>query len=574
MNPTLTLEKGDFLQNGKYEILDKIGQGGFGITYLARHSVLKVEIAIKELFLSSQSTYCTRNQTDKSVVPFFDQVRFDEFKKHFLNEAYTLARFKGIHGIVQVIDTFEENGTVYFVMEYIDGKSVKKMVESNGTYPEEKAKEIVIRLLDALGEVHKKGVLHRDINPNNILIDKSGQPVLIDFGIAREYQEDITQTHTTFRTANYSAPEQALVRVKRGAYTDIYSIGGTLYFMLTGNPPQSSDEIDLEGFVSPKQINPGISEALNLAVIKAIRRKPAERFQSCDEFRQALISGKIDGVPTFSDADDKTIIDDQQSRQKTVDHKTQEAKPAVSEENSTKVKPAVTAPPSEKIPSPKPTSKEKPTHPETVERPGRQGSWGKKWIIVGGVAAVVFIIAVIFGVVSEKQKRDRLAWIEKARQDSIRFEDSVHKAQLATARLQAYNDSVASARAYASSPEGKARKLLIGKHLFSSYFVGSDEQFGKVTITDQNGKLVLDGSHKNNNRWVNINGYISKIIDERKFEFTGTIQAHNPSEGADCTWSGTTTFWASGSRVYWRTQDQDCFSHTGDMDIYFTAGGM
>ncbi len=574
MNPTFTLEKGDFLQNGKYEILDKIGQGGFGITYLARHSVLKVEIAIKELFLSSQSTYCTRNQADKSVIPFFDQSRFDEFKKHFLNEAYTLARFKGVTGIVQVIDTFEENGTVYFVMEYIDGKSVKKMVESNGAFTEEKAKEIIIKLLDALGEVHKKGVLHRDINPNNILIDTSGQPVLIDFGIAREYQEDITQTHTTFRTANYSAPEQALVRVKRGAYTDIYSIGGTLYFMLTGNPPQSSDEIDLEGFIAPRQINTGISEALNQAVIKAIRRKPAERFQSCTEFRQALISGKIEDAPASGEADDKTIIDVQQSKQKVVEHKTQEVKPLGSNQKSTKDRPAETKPTSEKKPSPKPTSKEKPTPAETDERIVKKSSGNKKWIIVGAVVIVIVTIAVIIWSVNEKQKAEELVRRERARVDSIRRADSIFQAEAEAARQQAFNDSVAAAAAYANSTEGKARKLLIGKHLFSCYFIGSDEQFGKVTITDQNGRLMLEGAHKNDNRWVNINGYVSKIIDERKFEFTGTILAHNPSEGADCTWSGTTTFWASGSRVYWRTQDQQCFSHTGDMDIYFTAGGM
>jgi len=573
MTPDIALKRGDFLQNGKYEILEKLGQGGFGITYLARHTILKVEIAIKELFLSSQSTYCTRSQTDKTVIPFFDHSRFDEFKKHFLDEAYTLARFKGVQGIVQVIDTFEENGTVYFVMEFIDGKSIKKMVEEKGAFSEQEAKDIIIKLLDALDAVHKKGVLHRDINPNNILIDKSGQPVLIDFGIAREYQEDVTQTHTTFRTASYSAPEQALVRVKRGAFTDIYSIGGTLYFMLTGNPPQSSDEIDLEGFKSPKEIRPEISEPVNQAVVKAIRKKPQERFQSCAEFKDALVSGKIAGAPVFDETDDRTIIDDQQSKQKTIEHKPKNPDvaapvPEVSNKKTVKVQPTT---------EPKPAVKPKAQAILTgkiEDKPANIKPIIKRWIIFGTMAVVVIMIAVFFWIGNEKRLREKQVQREMARQDSIRIVDSIYQAEYEAARLQAYNDSVSNAQAYANSPEGKAKKLLLGAHLFSCYFIGSDEQFGKVYITEQNGKLRLEGTHQNGQNWVKINGFISKIFDERKFEFTGNITAHNPSDGPDCSWDGSTIFFASGSRVYWRNQGDNCYTLTGDTDIYFTAGGM
>lgn len=310
MNQIHTLQKNDTLQGGKYKIEAVLGQGGFGITYLALHKVLQVEVAIKELYISAQNTYCTRSETDKTVIPHFDEDKFADFRKRFLEEAYTLARFRGVKGIVQVVDTFEENGTVYFVMEFIEGKSIKKLVEDRGTIPENEAVSFTIQILESLKAVHHKGVLHRDLNPNNIIIDPNGHPVLIDFGIAREFEEDVTITQTTFRTIGYSAPEQAVLRAKRGAFTDLYSIGGTLYFMLTGTRPQSIDEIELDGFKSPKDLNPKISQLLNKTVIKAINKKPSERFQSADEMMAALSVNSNPIQKSTSHQDDVTLVDD------------------------------------------------------------------------------------------------------------------------------------------------------------------------------------------------------------------------------------------------------------------------
>ena len=405
-----TLQKNDTLQNGKYQILSILGQGGFGITYLARHAVLQVEVAIKELFLSAQNTYCTRSETDKTVIPHFEPEKFADFRQRFLDEAYTLARFKNVKGIVQAVDTFEENGTVYFVMEYIAGKSLKNIIETKGALTEKQATEYIIKLLDALTVVHDKGVLHRDINPNNILIDEQNNPVLIDFGIAREYEEDVTQTQTTFRTVGYSAPEQAVLKAKRGAYTDIYSIGGTLYFMLTAQRPQSTDEIDLDGFQSPKDIKPNISDTLNSVVIKAIKKRPNDRFQSCQEFKQAILGNAETLHATSKTEDDKTLIDTpqqkkqqkQQDDDKTLIDKTQQQKQE------------------KKIETVQPKTKVADDFDREIENAQKRNRF-----IYIGIGIVAFIAILYFAFKNTGPSPQELA--EQRRQDSIRKVDSLVK---------------------------------------------------------------------------------------------------------------------------------------------------
>lgn len=398
MNQVHTLQQNDTLQNGKYQIKAILGQGGFGITYLALHKVLQVEVAIKELYISAQNTYCTRSETDKTVIPHFDEEKFADFRKKFLDEAYTLARFRGVKGIVQVVDTFEENGTVYFVMEFIRGNSVKKMVEDKGTIPEKEAVTYIASILDSLKVVHEKGVLHRDLNPNNIIIDPEGHPVLIDFGIAREFEEDVTITQTTFRTIGYSAPEQAVLRAKRGAFTDLYSIGGTLFFMLTGARPQSIDEIELDGFKSPKDLNPRLSGYINQVVIKAINKKPADRFQSAEEMKEALLTASAAPVPKISHQDDVTLVDEgievaEKPKPKTETVRTSPVteKKAISPDppgKTEKVKTSQPEPSTLKVEKPKTEKSEAANSPVTA---GKRK--GKTWIY--GVAAVLLITLLI-----------------------------------------------------------------------------------------------------------------------------------------------------------------------------------
>lgn len=319
------LQNGETLQHGKYVILSVLGKGGFGITYLAEHSVLKKKVAIKELFLSTQSIFCSRKEDDsRTVRPHFQAQDFEVFKEKFLTEASTLARFTGQKGIVQINDTFPENNTVYFVMDFIDGYSVKEIVHQKGVLSEKEAITYILQILYALKEVHAADILHRDIKPDNLIIRKQDdQIILIDFGIAREFSEDETQTQTAMISVGYAPPEQKLTKAKRSQSMDLYSVGAVLYFCLTSQRPQTSDEILSEEYLSAKKLNPKISDTLNQIIDKSIAKRPKERFQTASEMIEVLENYSIsDGVsedtnngnfnqkPVFEE-DDNTIIETQ-----------------------------------------------------------------------------------------------------------------------------------------------------------------------------------------------------------------------------------------------------------------------
>lgn len=285
-SPNLT--PGTLLQEGKYKILEVLGKGGFGITYLAWHSLLETEVAIKELFLQSPEAFCTRHPENHTVIPHTDPGKFEEFREKFIAEARILARLKNIPGIVQVVDIFSENGTAYMVMDYVKGPSVRKYVEERGAFSPSEAVAFISRLLEGLEKVHEKGILHRDINPNNILVSPSGEPVLIDFGISREYEENAQLTQTAYRTLGYAAPEQAVPKARRGPYTDIYGVGATLYFMLSGQRPQTLDEAELESPLALRNLNPSVPEALEAVVQKAMSRRPDQRYPQARFMQEAL----------------------------------------------------------------------------------------------------------------------------------------------------------------------------------------------------------------------------------------------------------------------------------------------
>jgi len=273
---------------GKYRIEKILGQGGFGITYMAKHEVLQKKVAIKELFLSTQSAFCSRSELDtRTVKPHFE--RFDMFKERFLNEARTIAKFTGQPGIVQIAEIFEENGTVYFVMDFVEGVTLGEIIKKQGALSEKEAVNYAIKILETLKIVHKEGILHRDIKPDNLIIsNKNKQPVLIDFGIAREYVENEAQTHTAMISPGYAPPEQELPKARRTASMDLYSVGAVLYYCLTGQRPQTVSEIMTSGYVQARDLNPNISAHINSVINKALEKKPENRYQSSEQMINAL----------------------------------------------------------------------------------------------------------------------------------------------------------------------------------------------------------------------------------------------------------------------------------------------
>ncbi len=278
-----TLATGSLLQNSKYKIMKVLGNGGFGITYLAKHNFLEKEVAIKEFY---DSNICTRN-SDGSLTALSE--RFEKGKKDFFSEARTLAKFSNKKNIVQVNDIFKENNTIYFVMDYVEGYSLQQLIEKNGILSTSKAIKYTIDILSALVEVHQNNILHRDIKPANLLIrNTDNEIIVIDFGIAREFVQDETLTQTAMISLGYAPPEQSIASHKRTASMDLYSVGAVLYFCLTGKRPQTINELSIENYISAKEINPSIPKNIDDLINKAITKRPNERFQSAEEMIDSL----------------------------------------------------------------------------------------------------------------------------------------------------------------------------------------------------------------------------------------------------------------------------------------------
>ena len=279
----MKLNKGKELQNGKYRIIDVLGQGGFGITYLALQVKLNRKVAIKEFFMKE---HCNRDENSSFVsVPSVGSWELVErFKQKFLKEAGLIASFDNAN-IIRIHDVFEENGTAYYVMEYLEGKSLKALVDESGALPEDVAVKYIRQVAGALKEVHENNLLHLDVKPANIMLDKKGNAVLIDFGISKHYDEAGHQTSSA--GVGISEGYAPIEQYEAGALktftpvTDIYALGATLFFLLTGTRPPKASYVYDEGL-------PPMPETLSATVRKAVesamqpRRK--ERPQSVKEF--------------------------------------------------------------------------------------------------------------------------------------------------------------------------------------------------------------------------------------------------------------------------------------------------
>ncbi len=272
------------LLHQRYAIQSQLGQGGFGITYLALDTLLQQEICIKELFVTG---FSTRNEDMSVVSPPLRGKSFQNFIARFVDEARSLAQFKHPN-IVRVLDVFQANQTAYMVMDYVKGETMSEKINREGIPNDLTAKDFFSQLLDAVEKIHQKGMLHRDIKPGNILITTENKLVLIDFGSAREFVEGKAITETAMISRGYAPFEQYSSRAHRGPFTDIYALGATLYFMVTGKVPVEAIDRDTVHLVPPREVNAEVSGSLSAVVMKAMEMKTKNRFQSIAALRNAL----------------------------------------------------------------------------------------------------------------------------------------------------------------------------------------------------------------------------------------------------------------------------------------------
>lgn len=279
------LQPDSMLKGGKYRIIKKLGQGGFGITYLAENTLLEGKVAIKEFFFKE---YCERDDATCHVtIPTTGNREIVErFKQKFIKEAKTIFRLNHPN-IVRIHDVFEENGTAYYVMEYIEGESLGDMVKRRGAIPEAEALDYVQDAASALEYIHSKNINHLDIKPGNLMKRKEdGRIIVIDFGVAKQYAAVISEGCTP-ACISYGYSPAVLYR-KNGEQSfspqsDVYALAATLFKLLTGNTPPEAIEVLCEGLPVAELQEKHISRPVISAIAMAMKGRH-ERTQTIAEF--------------------------------------------------------------------------------------------------------------------------------------------------------------------------------------------------------------------------------------------------------------------------------------------------
>ena len=283
--------------NDRYIVGRVLGQGGFGITYLALDTQLNAKVAIKEFMPGEIAT-----RVGGTTVSVMMETRSEEFTygaERFQEEARTLAKFIGNPNIAAVTSYFDENDTSYFVMDYIEGISFKTYIANHGgKISVEETLNVMIPVLRALTAVHAEGFIHRDVTPDNIYITKDGMVKLLDFGSARYSIGDKSKSLDVILKVGYAPKEQYIRRSRQGPFTDVYSCAACFYAAITGFlPPESLERMDEDTLVPISQCGIEIPEYLDKAILKGLAVQPEDRFQNAQEFLDAIESQQVVEVP-------------------------------------------------------------------------------------------------------------------------------------------------------------------------------------------------------------------------------------------------------------------------------------
>lgn len=375
------LPNGHLLQNGKYKLTQVVGQGGFGITYRGVWFTevkgplgtiqTEVPVCIKEYFFKD---YGDRDPQTLAVYVHSETGRqlFDKFKEKLLKEARILSEVHHPY-IVNVLEVFEEHNTAYIAMEYIDGDSLKHLLEKEGHLSEGLALRYIRQIGEALQFVHEKNILHLDVKPSNILIDRQGRARLIDFGVSKRYDIEQEETSTTLLTLSkgFAAIEQydneGLPQFS--PRPDIYSLGATLYNLLTGKIPTESILRATRPLKRPRELNPAISEATEAVILKAMQIVPEERYDSVRAMLEALPEPPAEERPAAPLSTPAPASTEEEEETTLVRSGQPAPTPSDNEEEETTIVAA-------------------PLQPEAEPQPAHRASASKKRIVLLGMAGV------------------------------------------------------------------------------------------------------------------------------------------------------------------------------------------
>ena len=277
------------LQN-KYMLGRVIGIGGFGITYIGWDLNLQTYIAIKEYYPGSLANRDTTSTATQVIPHESSKDVYDKGLKRYVEEAQNLSKFYQLQGIVSVKDFFYENGTGYIVMEYINGINLKEYLNNaGGKLPEQTVLGLMKPVLESLYQMHNSGLVHRDISPDNIMVDKDNKIKLIDFGSARGQSTETDKTYTVILKHGYAPAEQYYAKGNQGPWTDIYSLCATMYKMLTGQvPPNSVERMETDEYVDPSAMGIVVSQRTEAVLRKGLAVKSSDRYQNIGQMLEDL----------------------------------------------------------------------------------------------------------------------------------------------------------------------------------------------------------------------------------------------------------------------------------------------
>lgn len=493
------------LQGGKYKIISVLGQGGFGITYLAENTMLDGKVAIKEFFFKE---YCNRDEATSHMTIPTDGNReiVNRFKQKFIKEARTI--FKLTHNnIIRILDVFEENSTAYYVMEYIEGESLGDIVKQRGFIPEQEALEYIKEVGKALTYIHSKSINHLDIKPSNIMKRKEdGKILVIDFGVAKQYDMVTSEGTTTTPVGishGYSPSEQYL---KNGVQSfspqsDVYALAATLFKLLTGVTPPEAVEVREDGLPLKELESKNISSTVISAIVMAMKGKH-ERTQSVEAF-----------IRNLSD-DEKTKLSDEAKKQEE-ERKLKDAEAKAQAEAKAKVEAESKAAAEKKA---REEAERKRLEAENALRKERQSNNKKIWI---WIVVALIIGAAAFAIYKNTSTPKVIPITEVENQTIVLPEGKCHESK----RHFTYTGEIDSVglpngQGKAQYPETKATE----SSTFEGTFVHGITNNGVMTFkngTKFEGTFTEDGWY-NEGTWWEADGYYFKGSFKNGDPYNGT----------------------------------------------------